>query len=135
MKTEILEYINFIKQNGRPLSQINPGSSEFALQVNDALQVLEFLKEGKIVILGGDILSEDKYNNLNYAMYIWGTEYHCLNWFCKRADYDSDAEYANRSYETAKAAIINANKVAIQLNKVCLIVLVIDDGFITDVFE
>jgi hypothetical protein len=123
-----MEYITFIKQNGRPLSQINPGSREFALTVNDALQALEYLKDGKTVISGGDILSEDNDNNLNYAMYIWGTEYHYLNWFCKRADDESDEEYANRSYETAKISIMKANEVAKRLNKVCLIVIVIHNN-------
>ncbi|MCS6974164.1 MAG: hypothetical protein N2044_02445 [Cyclobacteriaceae bacterium] len=35
-----LSYLNFIKEKGRPLSEINPGSDEIALAIDDALQAI-----------------------------------------------------------------------------------------------
>lgn len=121
----ISEYLSFIKEKGRPLSEINPGSDEVALTVSDALQALELLKDSQTIILGGDILSEDENNKLGYAIHLWGYDYHYLNWYCDKLDNESGAEYLQRSYEVAKAGIANANEVAERLKKKCLIVFVI----------
>jgi hypothetical protein len=121
----ISEYLNFLKEKGRPLSEINPGSDEVALTFGDALQGLEFLKDSQTIILGGDIFSEDENNKLGYAIHLWGYDYHYLNWYCDKTDNESKAEYLQRSYEVAKSSIENANEVAERLKKKCLIVFVI----------
>lgn len=121
----ISEYLNFIKEKGRPLSEINLSSDEVALMVSDALQALELLKDSQTIILGGDILSEDANNKLGYAIRLWDYDYHYLNWYYDKAEDKSGADYLQRSYEVAKAGIANANEVAERLKKKCLIVFVI----------
>ena len=49
----ISTYLDFLKEKERPLSEINPGSSEVALAVNDALEALELLCVSQTFILGG----------------------------------------------------------------------------------
>ena len=106
------------------LSEINPGCDEIALTVEDALQALELIKDSKIIILGGDILSEDN-NELIYAYQLWGEEYHVLNWFCDRTtSNESKDAYLKRSYDIAKESITNANEIAGKLKRKCFIVLV-----------
>lgn len=122
--SSISEYINFIGKKGRALSEINPGSDEVALTVDDALLALELLRNGQTIILGGDILSEEN-NGLTYAYQLWGEEYIYLNWYCDKINNESEGEYLQRSYEVAKTGISNANEVAEQLEKKCLIVFVI----------
>lgn len=116
-------YFNFIKENGKPLSEINPGSNEIALTVIDALQALDLLRDSQTVVLGGDVLSE-KNDELIYAYQLWGDEYQYLNWYCDRIDNESKANYLQRSYELAREGITNANKTAEQLKKKCYIVFV-----------
>jgi len=118
-----LSYLNFIKEKGRPLSEINPGSDEIALAVDDALQAIELLKDNQTAILGGDILSEDS-GELIYAYQLWGEEYHYLNWYCDRIDNESEDDYLKRSYILAKEGIVNAHTTAKKLKKKCYIVFV-----------
>lgn len=118
-----LSYLNFIKEKGRPLSEINPGSDEIALAVDDALQAIELLKDNQTAILGGDILSEDS-GELIYAYQLWGEEYHYLNWYCDRIDNESEDDYLKRSYILAKEGITNAHATAEKLKKKCYIVFV-----------
>lgn len=119
-----LSYLNFIKEKGRPVSEINPGSDEIALTIDDALQAIELLKDNQTAILGGDILSEDN-GELIYAYQLWGEEYHYLNWYCDRIDNENDDNYLKRSYNIAKEGITNASKMAERFNKKCYIVFVI----------
>jgi len=121
----ISNYLMFIREKGRSLSEINPGSNEIALTVSDALQALDILKNNQIVILGGDILSEDGNGALVYAYQLWGDLYIYLNWYCDKADGESEVDYIERSYEVARAAIVSANEIAERLKKKCLIVFVI----------
>src|SRR6218665_838680 len=116
-------YLDFLKEKGKPLSEINPGSDEIALTVNDALQALELLIDSQTAILGGDILSEEN-NELAYAYQLWGEEYQYLNWHCDKNDNESKADYLQRSYVLAREAITNANKTAEKLKKKCYIVFV-----------
>jgi hypothetical protein len=116
-------YFDFIKEKGRPLSEINPGSDEIALTIDNALNGLELLKTSHVEILGGDIFSEDN-GELIYAYQLWGEEYHYLNWSCDRLNSESKDDYLKRSYDIAKQAIIKASKVAEKLNKKCYIVFV-----------
>lgn len=118
-----LSYLNFIKEKGRPLSEINPGSGEIALAVDDALQAIELLKENQTAILGGDILSEDS-GELVYAYQLWGEEYHYLNWYFDRIDNESKDDYLKRSYILAKEGIANAHTTAERLKNKCYIVFV-----------
>lgn len=118
-----LSYLDFIKEKGRPVSEINPGSDEIALAVDDALQAIELLKDNQKAILGGDILSEDN-GELIYAYQLWGEEYHYLNWYCDREDNESKDNYAKRSYILAKEGIANAHATAEKLQKKCYIVFV-----------
>jgi len=119
----ISTYLDFLKEKGRPLSEINPGSDEVALTVIDALQALELLRDNQTAILGGDILSEEN-NELIYAYQLWGEEYQYLNWFCDKNDNENKADYLQRSYVLAREGIANANKTAEQLKKKCYIVFV-----------
>lgn len=123
----IFNYLNFIKEKGRPLSEINSGSDEIALTSQDALLALELLNEGQTAILGGDIFSEKEDGELIYAYQLWGVgqEYHYLNWYCDKMDNESQEAYANRSYIVARAGIETANNIAKHLGKKCYIVFVI----------
>lgn len=119
----ISTYIDFIKEKGKPLSEINPGSDEIALTVSDALQALELLRDSQVAILGGDILSEEN-NELIYAYQLWGEEYQYLNWYCDKKDNESKENYLQRSYVLARECIANASKTAEKLKKKYYIVLV-----------
>jgi hypothetical protein len=121
---KISRYFDFIRLKGRPLAEINPGSNEFALKFNDALEAIELLKDSEQPILGGDILS-DNLNTLGYAYQIWGSEYHCLNWYCEKVDKESQNAYCIRSYEIAKDSINKANEIAKKLGKSSYIVFVV----------
>lgn len=114
-------YIDFLKEKGKKLSEINPGSDEVALTVNDALQALELIRESKLIILGGDILSEEK-GELIYAYQLWGEEYHVLNWYLTSKDYE-EKNYS-KSYDLARESITNARATAEKLKKKCYIVFV-----------
>lgn len=119
----ISTYLNFLREKGRELSEINPGSDEIALTVEDALQALELIKDSEEIILGGDILSEDN-NELIYAYQLWGEEYHVLNWCCDKTNNESKEDYLKRSYDIAKESITNANKIAQKLKRKCYILFV-----------
>ena len=121
MKKE-LWYLGFLNKKGRALST-DYQSEEKALSVEDALQAVELLKEEKIAIYGGDILTEAD-GELVYAHDIWGKEYHYLNWYCDKLDDEESADYLQRSYDKAKEGIMEAKKVADRLGKKCYIVLV-----------
>lgn len=121
----ISNYLDFLKEKGKPLSEINPGSDEIALTVSEALQALELLQDNQVAILGGDILSEEN-NELIYAYQLWGDRYQYLNWYCDQYDNESREDYMQRSYILAKEGISNANKTAERLNQKCYIVFVIE---------
>ena len=117
-------YLDFLKEKGKPLSEINIGSDEIALMVSDALQALELLISNQTAILGGDILSEAN-NELIYAYQLWGEEYQYLSWYCDKANNESQEDYIRRSYVVAKENIKIANDTAKSLNKECYIVIVV----------
>ena len=121
MKKE-LWFLGFLNEKGRPLS-VDYQSEEKALSVEDALQAIELLKEEKIAIYGGDILTEAD-GELVYAHDIWGKKYYYLNWYCDKLDDEESADYLQRSYDKAKEGIMEARKVADRLGKKCYIVLV-----------
>lgn len=119
-----IKYYNFTKSKGRPLSEINPGSDEYALEVSDALEAVELLDGSQQPVLGGEIMSEDK-GVLAYAMHSWGKDldYYYLNWHCDKKEDEDQAELCDRSYKMAKESILKASEVAKQLDKKCYIVL------------
>ncbi|MEO5995604.1 MAG: Imm40 family immunity protein [Chitinophagaceae bacterium] len=119
----ISNYLDFIKLKGRPVLEVNPGSDEIALTVEDALHGLELLKISHTEIFGGDVYSEDN-GLLIYAYQLWGAKYHYLNWYCDRMDNEREDDYLKRSYEIASEGISNASKTAEQLKKKCFFVLV-----------
>jgi len=117
-------YFDFIRLKGKSLTEINPGSKELALNVNDALEAIELLKDVQQPILGGDVLT-DNLGSLGYAYQFWGAEYHCLDWYCEKMDKESQIDYYNRTYELAKDSINRANEVAKKIGKNCYIVFVV----------
>ena len=121
MKKE-LWFLGFLNQKGRTLST-DYQSEEKALSVEDALQAIELLKEEKIAIYGGDILTEAD-GEIVYAHDIWGKEYHYLNWYCDKSDDEERIDYLQRSYDKAKEGIMEARKAADRLGERCYIVLV-----------
>ena len=121
MKKE-LWFLGFLNEKGRALST-DYQSEEKALSVEDALQAIELLKEEKIAIYGGDILTEAD-GEIVYAHDIWGKEYHYLNWYCDKSEDEDRADYLQRSYDKAKEGIMEAKKVADRLGEKCYIVLV-----------
>ena len=118
------KYFEYIKEKGKSLSEINPGSNEYALEVDDTLQAISLLKESQIPVLGGDILS-NKSGSLVYAYQFWGSQYHCLNWSCEKTDGETKEVFCSRSYYIAKEAIDVASKTAKKLGKECYITLVV----------
>jgi len=71
---DILKYLDS-DFKGRPLSEINPGSKEIAFTIENALTVLEILKDKHVEILGGDFMSE-KNGRFGYAHHLWGDQYY-----------------------------------------------------------
>lgn len=118
------EYFDLLRSKGIPLSQINPGSDESAIEGSEALHAIELLKDSQLPILGGDILSSDS-GKLIYAYQLWGSEYHFLSWYCDKQKNESQGEYCARSYEVAKESIKRAVQVAQKLKRECFIVLII----------
>ncbi|MCU0408953.1 MAG: Imm40 family immunity protein [Bacteroidales bacterium] len=117
-------YFEFIKEKGNPLSKLNPGSNEYALEVEDAYRAIELLKEGQIPVLGGDILSNNS-GSLIYAYQFWGSKYHSLNWYCEKENSETSENFCKRSYCIATEAIDKAKNIAKKLGEKCYIVLIV----------
>jgi len=117
-------YLDFIKENGRSVSELNSGSLEKALSVKDTFVCLELLRDSKIPVYGGDILSEQD-GKLIYAYQLWGDGYHYLNWSCDKEFGENEDEFIDRSYEVAKNFVVTAAKTANEISESCYIVLVI----------
>jgi hypothetical protein len=49
MKEKPTKFLQFIQAKGKPLSELNPGSDEYALKPEDALIALDILAEYEIV--------------------------------------------------------------------------------------
>jgi hypothetical protein len=119
-----LSFFDFAVKYGRLMSEINPGSDEIAINIEDSLSALELIKNDKLIILGGDIITEDN-NKLGYVIHAWGYEYCYLTWYCNEKDGESLESYALRSYDIAKVSINKAEQIAKKLNKKCFIVFVV----------
>jgi len=118
-------YLNFIKEKGQPLSEINQGSDEIAVSVDDALHSLDLLNGSNIAVLGGDILTKNVDDKLTYVIHSWGYDYHYLNWYCNKMDNENQEDYIKRSYTIAKESIKTASDIAKRLDKKCYIVILI----------
>ncbi len=105
------------------MSNINPGSEEYALSFYDVLTAIDILQNSQSTILGGDIMSE--YNNeLIYAYQLWGSEYHTLNWAFQKKD--DDASCYMKSIQLAIDSIKIANAIADRLKKKSYFVLIVE---------
>lgn len=122
---DVTKYIGDLLKNGRPVSEINPGSNQVALRPNEALRALELLKNGQTAVLGGDVFSEDGQGGLSHAYVLWGSKYCYLNWCCDPTATESAAAYSERSIKVAADAIVAAQTTAEKLMKTCLIALVV----------
>lgn len=123
MTSAIPNYLDFMAEKGRHVSEINLGSSELALRVSDALQTITLLQNAQIGILGGDVMSTDA-GKLVYALHSWGDEYVYLDWYCNHMPDEVHENYVARSCVLAKEKILHADEVAKRLGKECYIVLV-----------
>ena len=123
----LLSYLDFPLEDGKPLSEINPGSDDIALTIKDVLHVLNILNKNQVAILGGEIFSEKENGKLVYAYQFWGDgqEFHCLDWYCDKTDYETQEDYVKRSYDIAKDSIKIANDVAKRLGKRCYVAIYI----------
>jgi len=117
-------YLDHIKSKGYSLASINPGSDEVALDVKDALQAIDLIKEANISVLGGDILTCNS-EGLIYAYQSWGSQYHYLNWYCDKSEDETKEQYKERSFDTAIKAINQAADIAVKLERKCYVVLVV----------
>lgn len=124
MKEKWAIYLQFIRSKGKPLSEINPGSDEYALKPEDAFEALNILAEYEIPVAGGDILSISNTGKLIYAYNLWGQEYHYLDWYCNNDRNETSSEYSKRSILLSREKINEAVTKAKELNKDCYIVLV-----------
>ena len=100
MSNEMHGYFSFICENGIALSNINPGSDELALKIEDGLTAIDLLRHEKIPILGGDILAI-KNGVLTYTY---------ENWYCNEKSTEKRIDYLNRSYDVAVEYIVNIMK-------------------------
>lgn len=98
-----IEYANFIQKKGRSMSEINPGSNEWALKIDDALEAIELLKDTAIVILGGDVIFEEK-GKLSF-----GSE----SWHVDKKKNENQQEFTTRSHEESKKYVYNIKNWAV----------------------
>lgn len=85
------DFFAFVRVKGRSLSEINPGSDEWALTSSDAIHALELLAGTTIAVLGGDVLT-DPDGKLGYTD---------DSWYCERVPNEKDDEYVRRSQSVA----------------------------------
>src|SRR6478609_6483987 len=97
MNNKLSNYMNFLQERGRSLEEINPGSDEIALKLDDALQAIDLLQDAQSPILGGDILSDES-GKLVYTY---------ENWYCEKQEKENHAEYCLRSNNIAKSYLTN----------------------------
>jgi hypothetical protein len=119
-----LRYADVVNVRGRLLSVINPGSDEVAFGVDDAIMVIELLADCKIIILGGDVLTDDTNGNLSYVVHEWGYEYVFLSWSCDSVAGESFSSYLQRSVSMAIEKVMKISGFAKNKNALCYIVFV-----------
>ncbi|MDR0787463.1 MAG: hypothetical protein LBG44_06310 [Gemmatimonadota bacterium] len=120
-----MKYLDFIEECGRPLSDINPGSDEWAISLNDVPSALKLLKDEQWIILGGQLLLTDSTDRLVYAVHAWSFDYHYLSWHYEPNRSDNREVSAPRSFEAAVAGIAEITRVAKIKGCDCYIVFVV----------
>lgn len=105
------EYFDFLFQKGIPLSSINEGSDEFAIEVKDYQELVSIIKKINIPILGGDVLILNDY-----------LEYTGDNWYCEKNTDESEVDYISRSLTISETYLNYYNFLP---NKVYYVVFVI----------
>jgi hypothetical protein len=93
-------FLRFVSENGRKLSEVNPGSTEFALTPAEAIVALDFLSESRLAILGGDVLS-DSNGKLSYIY---------EHWYCEQSTGEAPSDFIRRSQTVAREFIGNLVK-------------------------
>lgn len=84
-------FLRFVAENGRKLSEINPGSTELALTPSEAIIAVGFLSASQVAILGGDVLS-DSNGKLSYIY---------ENWYCEQSPEEAPLDFIRRSQTVA----------------------------------
>lgn len=113
----------FEKKFGVSLLPLNGSSSTYAFSVEKAYAFVGMLNSEGLIVLGGDIITGDKYS-LKYANEDWGIEYHCLDWYFQKDVNDTFKEHLSKSMSKAKKAINTALEVSKRLKKNILINIV-----------
>src|SRR2546421_552561 len=88
-------FADFLRSEGRPLSEINPGSRETGLRPESALRAIELLSGSQVAVLGGDVL-KDESGKLSYTY---------ANWYCERRPNEDPLGFSDRSRSTAREYI------------------------------
>lgn len=94
MPTPII-FTHFVRDNGRKLSEVNPGSDEFALTPLHAKVAIDFLSGSQVAVWGGDVMS-DADGKLTYVH---------ENWHCERLSGEDPAIFIRRSHAQARVFI------------------------------
>jgi len=119
------KYQNFILKHGIPVSHLNPGSDEYALNINYAYDALQILRRENIGIVGGDIFSTTKNGTLKNAYQLWGEEFHTLNWSFNDIPNKEKSVFVKMSHDYAYKCIELANQYAKQLGQPLYVTLII----------
>ncbi len=112
----------YIKNNGRAITDIDEFSSEYALDQSKVLYAIELIRSSKLKICGAEIVTEQD-GKLIYAIHKWGLGYHYLSWYIQPNQNESDADYSNRSCDYAIECVEKALKTANELGEKCYFVL------------
>lgn len=89
------KYQQFIKERGMPLKE-TLGVNEVAFNRNDALSLLEIMKELKMPVLGGDVIIVDDQGAVSYTH---------DNWHYDRISNDTHEAYVINSIAKAEGYI------------------------------
>ena len=119
------KYLEFAREKGKMAPDVYGDADYWALSIEDALSAVKILRDDNVLIVGGDILSEDDSGKLGYAMHLWGEKYCYLGWSVSEKKELSETNYIKNSHDLAVEKIIEANKIASELNKKCYVVLTI----------
>ena len=76
----LFKYINEEDFEFRRMSEVWPGSSQIAFNIEDAFKVLDILRAEDIVLFGVELISEEN-NILDHAFNIWGFKCYPTDWW------------------------------------------------------
>lgn len=112
------KYLELLENKGFSLEYMNPGTTEKALQYDDAMHAIELIKEDDFAILGGDIVTLDKKGEFTYAY---------LSWNVDDEKEETSKSYKERSYKESEDYIVYINKILTKKKKPCFIIFAIED--------